>query len=32
LSSGHLDPGMHLLTKPFAMAGLARRIKEVLEF
>jgi CheY-like chemotaxis protein len=32
LSSGHLPPGMHLLTKPFAMAGLARRIKEVLRF
>jgi signal transduction histidine kinase/CheY-like chemotaxis protein len=28
--SGHLAPGMHLLTKPFDLAGLARRIKEVL--
>jgi len=32
LSSGHLPPGMHLLTKPFAMAGLARRIEEVLRY
>jgi CheY-like chemotaxis protein len=30
LSSGHLARGMHLLTKPFAMPGLARRVKEVL--
>ena len=26
LSHGHLDPGMHLLTKPFAMQALASRI------
>ena len=30
LSHGHLDPGMHVLTKPFAMEALARRIKELI--
>jgi PAS domain S-box-containing protein len=30
LSHGHLDPGMHVLTKPFAMETLATRIKDVL--
>ena len=30
LSHGHLDPGMHVLTKPFAMDALAGRIKELL--
>jgi PAS domain S-box-containing protein len=28
LSHGHLDAGMHVLTKPFSMEGLARRIRE----
>lgn len=27
LGHGHLDPGMHVLTKPFAMEALASRIK-----
>jgi len=27
---GHLDPGMHVLTKPFAMEMLATRIKELI--
>ncbi|MDP9088232.1 MAG: PAS domain S-box protein [Pseudomonadota bacterium] len=27
----HLEPGMHLLTKPFAMETLARRVRELLE-
>ena len=27
LSHGHLDPGMHVLTKPFAMEALASRIR-----
>ena len=27
LSHGHLEPGMHVLTKPFAMDALASRIK-----
>ncbi len=31
LSHGHLDPGMHVLTKPFAMDVLASRIKELIE-
>jgi CheY-like chemotaxis protein len=26
LSHGHLDPGMHVMTKPFAMDALATRI------
>jgi len=31
LSHGHLDPGMHVLTKPFAMEALASRIKELID-
>jgi DNA-binding LytR/AlgR family response regulator len=31
LSHGHLDPGMHVLTKPFAMEALASRIKDLIE-
>lgn len=30
LSHGHLDPGMRVLTKPFAMEALAGRIKELI--
>ena len=30
ISHGHLEPGMHLLTKPFAMKTLAIRIKELI--
>ena len=30
LSHGHLDPGMHVLTKPFAMETLASRIKRLI--
>jgi PAS domain S-box-containing protein len=30
LSHGHLEPGMHVLTKPFAMTALAARIAELL--
>ncbi len=30
LSHGHLDPGMHVLTKPFAMEVLGSRIKELI--
>ncbi len=30
LNHGHLDPGMHVLTKPFAMDALANRIKELI--
>ncbi len=30
LSHGHLDPGMHVLTKPFTMEALASRIKELI--
>ncbi len=30
LSHGHLDPGMHVLVKPFAIDVLARRIKELI--
>ena len=29
LSHGHLEPGMHVLTKPFAMEALASRIREL---
>ncbi|MGI4801515.1 MAG: PAS domain-containing protein [Janthinobacterium lividum] len=31
LSHGHLDPGMHVLTKPFAMEVIASRIKELID-
>ena len=31
LSHGHLDPGMHVMTKPFAMDALAMRIRELIE-
>ena len=30
LNHGHLAPGMHVLTKPFAMEALASRIKELI--
>jgi PAS domain S-box-containing protein len=29
LSHGHLDPGMHVLTKPFAIEDMANRIKQL---
>ncbi len=29
LSHGHLEIGMHVLTKPFSLVGLARRIKDL---
>ena len=31
LSHGHLDPGMHVLTKPFGMDALATRIRGLIE-
>ncbi len=31
MNHGHLDPGMHVLTKPFAMETLASRIKELID-
>ncbi|WBQ19377.1 PAS domain-containing protein [Sphingobium yanoikuyae] len=30
LSHGHLDPGMHVLTKPFSMEAMKQRITELL--
>ena len=30
LSHGHLAPGMHVMTKPFDMDVLARRVKELI--
>ena len=30
LGHGHLEPGMHVLTKPFAMDALAIRIKDLI--
>ncbi len=29
VGNGHLDPGMHVMTKPFAMEALATRIREL---
>ena len=31
LSHGHLDPGMHVMTKPFAIEALATRIRELID-
>ncbi len=31
LSHGHLDPGMHVLAKPFAMEALASRLKDLID-
>jgi DNA-binding response OmpR family regulator len=30
ISNGHLGPGMHVLSKPFAMEWLAARIKAII--
>lgn len=30
LNHGHLDPGMHVMTKPFEMDTFARRVKELI--
>lgn len=30
IGNGHLEPGMHVLTKPFAIEALASRIKELI--
>ena len=31
VGNGHLDPGMHVMTKPFAMEALGTRIRELIE-
>jgi DNA-binding response OmpR family regulator len=31
VGNGHLEPGMHVLTKPFAMDALAARIRAIVE-
>ena len=31
LGNGHLDPGMQVLTKPFAMEALASRIRDLIQ-
>ncbi len=30
LNHGHLDPGMHVLTKPFQLDTFARRVRELI--
>ena len=30
VGNGHLDPGMQVITKPFAMAALAARVREII--
>jgi PAS domain S-box-containing protein len=31
VGNGHLEPGMHVLTKPFAMEALASRIRDIID-
>ena len=31
IGNGHLEPGMQVLTKPFAMEALASRIRDMIE-
>ena len=31
VGNGHLDPGMHVMTKPFAMEALGSRIRDLIE-
>ncbi len=31
IGNGHLEPGMEILVKPFAMASLANKVREMLE-
>ena len=31
VGNGHLDPGMRVITKPFAMTALALRVREIIE-
>lgn len=31
LNHGHLDPGMHVMTKPFAREAMAQRIRDLIE-
>jgi len=31
VGNGHLEPGMHVMTKPFAMDALAVRIRDLIE-
>jgi len=31
IGNGHLDPGMQVITKPFPMAVLAQRVREIIE-
>jgi DNA-binding response OmpR family regulator len=31
ISNGHLEPGMRVLTKPFAMSRLAARVRSIIK-
>ena len=31
IGNGHLDPGMRVITKPFAMSGLSSRVREIID-
>jgi PAS domain S-box-containing protein len=31
IGHGHLEPGMHIMTKPFAMDALAQRIRDIIQ-
>ncbi len=32
IGNGHLDPGMQVITKPFPMAALAQRVRDIIEW
>ena len=31
VGNGHLDPGMEILAKPFAMSTLAKKVREMID-
>jgi CheY-like chemotaxis protein len=31
IGNGHLDPGMHLITKPFSMSAMGARVRDILD-
>jgi DNA-binding response OmpR family regulator len=31
IAAGHLDAGLHVMTKPFSMTALASKVREILD-